>query len=457
MKHKLIRHTEECGKLVLIFAGWGTDADSYRNVSPDGWDVMVCWDFDDFNFDKQWVSEYHTIYLYAWSLGVFAAEQSLSGVEIASAVAVNGTRFPFDDNRGIPKSIFKGTCDGLNERNLKKFRMRMFEDMSQYLSYSHLLPENSDIEQLKNQLQLVMNTPPSNVPIKWNRAFVGMCDRIFPAQNQLVAWKEDAMIVTSSDTSHWADLNIVVAVTIINSGRVAERFRKSFLTYDDNAVAQRAIASQLCEMIDMQYAESTLEIGCGTGMLTRIYGKKMKIDTATFVDLCDLPDFAISSEECYIKADAEEWLECLPQRNQYDCILSASTIQWFSNVGRFFYNCSLHLKEGGVLALSTFAPGNLCELDEFRPSPIHYLPAKTLEAELKRWFSEVTVTESEEVVKFSTPHEALKHLKLTGVTASADKLSLTQLKRLMQRLSDDDTGYCKLTYRPIYIIAKNKK
>lgn len=105
MKCELI-HSCGSDRLILIFAGWSTSADFYKDVAVDGYDVMVASDYSDMDFPKDMLRGYSIVCLFAWSLGVFAASRSLPFERIALAVAVNGTERPVDDSYGIPERIF---------------------------------------------------------------------------------------------------------------------------------------------------------------------------------------------------------------------------------------------------------------------------------------------------------------------------------------------------------------
>ena len=50
MKYKWLR-CDGNSRLVLLFAGWGTDASYYNGITAEGWDVLVCYDFDDYEFE----------------------------------------------------------------------------------------------------------------------------------------------------------------------------------------------------------------------------------------------------------------------------------------------------------------------------------------------------------------------------------------------------------------------
>ena len=68
MKHELI-HSENSPRLLLIFAGWGMDADVFRDIRRPGYDVMVVWDYRSFFIDWSCTASYTEICLLAWSMG----------------------------------------------------------------------------------------------------------------------------------------------------------------------------------------------------------------------------------------------------------------------------------------------------------------------------------------------------------------------------------------------------
>lgn len=458
MKQTFLNKGNDSGRLILIFAGWGSDTTLYEHINMPGWDVMLCWDYDDFSFDESLVSDYHTIYLYAWSLGVFAAEKALKNVRPAFSAAVNGTLTPVSDEKGIPHSIYIGTMEGLNDRTFKKFQMRMFENNAEYKLYEEKLPANPNIDEFKRQLNVILSAPNANERnIDWTYQFIGRNDRIFPYENQKRAW-QDSQKTIEMESPHFIDIDKIVKTTIMPTEHVGSCFSKSMPTYDDNAIAQSIIVRHLVKdikLLQKKNGEKLLEIGCGTGLFTNKYSEILNVKEATLIDLCEIPELKAAGNVRYIKADAEQWLEKLEEDEKYDYILSSSTIQWFGNTDRFFLNCKKHLKDNGIICISTFAPGNLAELDKLRLSPIRYLSVSEINDILNKYFSEFSVKEDTIELTFDSAFDALKHLQLTGVTASGQKSGTSELKKFINDFSKNNQGKYVLTYRPIYINIKN--
>ncbi len=461
MKLQFISHSPDNHRLILIFAGWGTAPDLYTGCTRAGWDTLVAYDFDDFDFPISIADKYSTIYLFAWSLGIYAAHRALERVSITSAFAVNGTLTPVSDTEGIPVEIFSATSATLSLRNLTKFRLRMAGSREGLEQLEPRLPGAPDIDRLRQQLELVAadsKANPIHNSIPWRRVYIGDDDRIFPSQSQHTSWQHHYPDVEtfSLKAPHFIDLAEIIHSVIPDTERVAHRFHKALSTYDSAAEAQRLIANRLADMAVEAAPKNrslrVLEIGVGSGLFSRMYAGRLPIASITYLDLYPLPLLNLVEEERYIQADAEKWMEeC---NEQFDLIVSASTIQWFSHQARFFANAARCLSTEGALVCSTFLPGNLSELDTLRPSPMLYLPLKKLETALRRNFTDVTIETHDIPLLFATPREALLHLKATGVGGSSAVSSSGA--SLLRALTPPAGQPVTLTYRPAWFTACNR-
>lgn len=471
MKHRFIHHLPGNDRLILIFAGWATDAATYADVYIDGWDTLVCYDYSDgLTFDTDILNPYTSIYLYAWSLGVYAASVAMRHKHVTAAFAINGTRTPVDNITGIPVNIYEGTMGNLSLASLEKFRRRMFSGKDAYEASCHLLPTYNSVETLHKELQVIEtsyineSSDEGNFsshgkrkdPIgrfQWTRAYISLEDRIFPPEAQKMAWDKCTQIVTLPEQSHFYPLERIVRSTVPDTSRVGAHFRKASRTYDENAFAQRHIAARLSRLLgDMNPKRRgmTLEIGAGTGIFTRMYGPILVPAESDFIDLYSLRKFGIAPKESYYIADGEASLHYASRI--WDVILTTSTMQWFINPWQFFEDVYEHLPKGGLFVASTFLPGNLGELDELRPSPIVYREKWELKKALESLFDYVELEEDEIHVNFPTAREALIHFKHTGVNGiEGPQLSLSSI---LKAIPINKKGQYYLTYRPLYIIAR---
>lgn len=467
-------HNAKTGRLILIFAGWQTDASFYRDISVPGWDVLVAYDYTDFDFPPSLLEGYHTVALFAWSLGVFVASRSIPYEKLSLAVAINGTENPVSDTEGIPEAIFDGTLSTLSERNLMKFRRRAYGTEYDSLSPRFTLPDEG-IESLREQLHFIRVAasrlpgkdpegkrirPEENIykgldkektsSILWHRVYISEGDKIFPPENQRKSWTSHISrpeIVALKDTPHYIDLNAIISAALPAKEKVGERFHKALPTYDSQAVAQRTIAERLTDFPGRVQLtpRRILEIGAGSGIFTREFTRRFHPEQIDYVDLYPLPEFKAAPEERYFIADAEEWIaeRAVAGTGIYDAVVSASAMQWFANPSRFFRNVSRLLKPGGMLLCSTFLPGNLCEMKEINPLSLIYRSIEELEKMMQPWFIFAKLEEEELHLQFDTPRETLRHLSHTGVGGG-----LSSHRTIGELLRSTPVS---LTYRPLYI------
>ena len=453
MKTEFIRKDHGNRRLLLIFAGWGSAASFYDDLTgiiPSGWDVAAAYDYNDFIFPADSLAGYDTVYLLAWSLGVAAAEASLPHNMITAAFAVNGTGCPVHDSLGIPPAIFKGTAESLDLRNLEKFRRRMTGSRDMYDRIASRLYPDADIENLRDQLYRFLDISSIGPRLPWKRAYCADNDRIFPISSQLAFWKmTDNVEICRVEGDHYIELSSVISQIIPDLDTIGRRFHDALASYDTHASAQHAIAARLAQMLSLSKGGRVLEIGPGSGLLTRLYADRICPDEAWFVDLYPLPEFGIAATEHYVTGDAEQWIAS--SAIGFDYILSSSAIQWFANPETFLANAASRLNPGGIIALSSFLPGNLSELDYMRPAPLLYPSDTKLREWMENYFSDVRIETGEIRLRFHSPREALLHLKLTGVGGNrCRRMSSSDLRRL----ADGPDGHCTLTFRPVYLSGK---
>ena len=185
--------------LELFFAGWGMDsrpfawaADSPHTADCD---FAVCYDYTDIQLDRvnqasAKLHGYSEVRVRAWSLGVYAASLVLPdmGCAISTAVAINGTLWPVDDELGIPHAVYDATAANLTAESLERFNRRMcgahravFEQRRPLRSVDSLRAELLHIRECAAD-----RTRPQFTG--WTQAVLSSRDKIFPIANMRRAW-----------------------------------------------------------------------------------------------------------------------------------------------------------------------------------------------------------------------------------------------------------------------------
>ena len=253
-------------RLLIVFAGWGCDAAAVGEISAEGYDTLVVSDYRSQEFDDSRLAPYSEIAVIAWSFGVIAAARFLAerpALPLTLAAAVNGTLYPVDDTLGIPRAIFDGTLDALDERNLMKFYRR-----TGFGAESAAIAARMDIDALRDELRAIdgLTGPLFEA---WDIAFVSTDDRIIPTENQRRAWEMTSTPVVTLDTRHLPPLQAIAKDLLVDKRLVRQRFGCSATTYNDNASVQRTIAEHLCKKLPDRPLGDILEVGSGSGLLTR--------------------------------------------------------------------------------------------------------------------------------------------------------------------------------------------
>jgi len=195
-------------RLLLFFAGWGADENPFKIYHPAESDFMICYDYRTLDFDVSVLSEYKEINVIGWSMGVWAASQTLPhlSLPITSCIAINGTPYPIDEHRGIPPVIFRGTMNGLTGASLHKFLRRMCADGTAFKNFLQVTPRRP-LEELHAELakieEMYQALPPS--AFRWQKAVIGSNDRIIPPANQLQAWKEADTDSLQTEDAHYEE------------------------------------------------------------------------------------------------------------------------------------------------------------------------------------------------------------------------------------------------------------
>lgn len=251
---------------------------------------------------------------------------------------------------------------------------------------------------------------------------------------------------------------------MIDKTDVALRFRRSMESYDDNALAQRRIVGRLAVLLDEycpQPAGRILEIGCGTGLLTRRlvekYGEARLYVNDLVADMCvrAAERCRLSGEQC-LPGD----MEALPLEGAFGLMVSASTFQWFVRPADTFKRLADHLSDGGRLVFSTFGTDNLRELKALTGEGLVYRSMEEMRALLSGSFEVEYAEESCHVLSFREPMEVLRHVKLTGVNGGVSHQAWSRRRveefcRAYKTLYAKDGNY-PLTYHPQYFVCRKR-
>lgn len=245
---------------------------------------------------------------------------------------------------------------------------------------------------------------------------------------------------------------------MVNKELVKQRFEKNLSTYSENAVVQKHMASELVAALMANHSNNfnqILEIGCGTGTLTKEILDKLNVETLFANDIVEnsLNLKIISDKIKTLYGDCEKVQ--FPQN--LDLVISNATFQWLENLPEVLDKIYTSLNQNGILAFNTFEEWNLYQIKTITGNTLNYYK----KAELKKILSQnfkILYSNSETIeIEFDSPQDVLKHLKRTGVNGiTPTKWTKNDLKKFKDEYSNlfkNDKGKLVLTYKPLYFIC----
>ncbi len=246
---------------------------------------------------------------------------------------------------------------------------------------------------------------------------------------------------------------------------IRQRFAAGFEQYDTLALVQQQICDELADALVHRVGRDlvrAMEVGVGTGFLTRRLVGYFPRAIWTFNDLVPASQEYVERytgcvEAHYLWGDAET----VEFPSGLDLLASASTVQWFDDLPRFFEKSFAALRSGGFLALSTFGPENFVEIKSLTGEGLsYYSPEAFYELAERSGFTLLWQRDYCRTLWFSSPVEVLRHIRATGVNATG-RWSWTHgrlldfSERYNDRFSDAGrAGEVPLTYHPVLLIVR---
>ncbi|HSC75574.1 MAG TPA: malonyl-ACP O-methyltransferase BioC [Pseudomonadales bacterium] len=152
---------------------------------------------------------------------------------------------------------------------------------------------------------------------------------------------------------------------IVEKSRIADSFSRAASSYDNAAQLQRNIGSALLSALPDNMAGTVIDIGCGTGFISRELLKKYGRDTNVIA--LDFSSGMLQSimknqtDIVCVRADMEQ----MPFATRTaDWLISNLALQWANAPLQCFQQWRHILKPDGELFFATFLPGTLRELEQ---------------------------------------------------------------------------------------------
>lgn len=226
--------------------------------------------------------------------------------------------------------------------------------------------------------------------------------------------------------------------------QVADAFAAATATYDSAAEAQAKAADRLVALVGelaLPANPTVLEVGCGTGLLTRRLLPRLGGDWL----VTDLSPAMVDAARAAIGADKAQFRVMDGEQPDtpvglFDLIVSNLAVQWFGDLGRAVNRLRAGLAPGGKLVLSTLGQGSFAQWRAAHEAlglscgiPV-YPDAAILAAQLPagtRLRTETVDIRHADAMAFAT---ALKRIGAGTPTAGHTPLSAGALRRVVRAM-----------------------
>lgn len=260
----------------------------------------------------------------------------------------------------------------------------------------------------------------------------------------------------------------------IDKAAVSTRFGTSSYRYENVTPVQEAMGlrllAQVQQMVPDENVRKILELGCGTGRLTRrlaaIYPEALIVSVDISPEMISYARKQYPHAH-YVVADAEDYIFELQQ--EFDLIISNATIQWFEKLEATLIKTKSLLASGGLLAIATFGERTFIELATAfnqaydlnhmqRRSHVVTMPSV---ADLRSILPGAIFTEEEFYSAFNDVRAFMKSIKDAGAVNSLSNrqaIPKTILSSMMSIYNDtyrqQESGCVLATYHSCYLFDK---
>ncbi|SDY79899.1 malonyl-ACP O-methyltransferase BioC [Thermoactinomyces sp. DSM 45892] len=267
----------------------------------------------------------------------------------------------------------------------------------------------------------------------------------------------------------------------IRKAKVAHRFNRSVLTYDQQARVQKQMAHHLIKLLSYRRnpVERICEIGCGTGYLTGLlidrypHAEIVAIDLAS--KMIEVAKEKVKSPHVqFIVGDAEALQQLVS--GPFDLIISNATIQWLTDPKSTVYSWAEALQPTGWLVSSTFGQDTFQELatifqkiesELLIRSSQHRLTMHSLEKWQEVWkqagLTMLKGIEDWKRMSYSSCRDFFQSIKATGANYSETTPSLSVHRKLLPRVMDQYDQIYQMesgvyaTYHLLYLVGQKDR
>ncbi len=253
---------------------------------------------------------------------------------------------------------------------------------------------------------------------------------------------------------------------------IEKRFSAAAGTYDRHARPQLSLARSVCDFLPEIVPAQILELGCGTGQLTRLLSDKFPDVRIDAVDLSEKmiahsrKTFKSFPQISWIQGDAQTWEGTDP----CPLIVSSAALHWTADLQKTFNHIFQCLEKNGIFSLGMMLRGTLRELWEIRreiapeKTPADPLPKMEVLVEqlhtagfqiLRKKRSSEEVSYDDATAFLQAIHEqGVTGVKITSTHMPLNRSEINRLITIYQERYTSPEGVCATYETATFLLTK---
>ncbi len=302
----------------------------------------------------------------------------------------------------------------------------------------------------------------------------GSKDKIMPVEHgKYLAENTTGNYLEIPESSHLPFLRYSEQIADFITGNLVNctnRFSEQAGNYDQWTVAQKQIAQYLLTILknNQILPETVLDIGCGTGYLSRLLLDNLPDIQLTGIDwaegMVEICRRTMASDQRvqFELADARYY-----NQKKFDLLTSNCALQWITDLNKFFADKKSNLNPRGLFSFATLVQPTFSGLQKTYYSITgKNLPGINLknteeyiDALKQNGFKIIHREEKPFTAQYKDSYSLLKSLKMIGAIPEKDSYTplgikeIRQLCRQHDKLSGNTNGYIQVNYQALFIIA----
>lgn len=221
---------------------------------------------------------------------------------------------------------------------------------------------------------------------------------------------------------------------MLDKTAISDNFSRSAPQYDRHAVLQQAMAAGLLAKLPDIKPQNILDLGCGTGTLTRELAAKFPAARVVGLDLApgmiEIANGRAGGNVAFRVGDGE----VLEGEKEWDLVVANAALQWM-DAAAVFARVARALKPHGLFAFTTFGPQTLLELRTGGFAVNRFLSAEELNLLAAPLFARAEIAAETRLSGFSSLKELLHYLKELGANTPEyrPRAELSAFRRFRER------------------------